>query len=41
MGNVKVPEKFAYWHGISREEIEWYPTIDYDKCVGCGMCFLS
>ncbi|WP_297446348.1 4Fe-4S binding protein [Desulfurobacterium sp.] len=33
--------KFAYWHGIPREEIEWNPTIDESKCTGCGMCFVS
>ena len=34
-------DKFAYWHGIPREEINWNPTIDESKCVGCGMCFVS
>ncbi|SMO72807.1 4Fe-4S binding domain-containing protein [Balnearium lithotrophicum] len=37
----QLPEKFAYWWGIPREEIDWYPKIDESKCVGCGMCFLS
>ena len=27
------------YHGIPREEIRWYPTIDYEKCSGCGVCF--
>jgi NAD-dependent dihydropyrimidine dehydrogenase PreA subunit len=26
------------WFGISREEIEWFPTIDYEKCIGCLAC---
>ena len=26
------------WHGILREKITWYPTIDEEKCIGCGMC---
>ncbi|MGQ9459402.1 MAG: 4Fe-4S dicluster domain-containing protein [Anaerolineae bacterium] len=26
-------------YGIPREEIPWYPTIDYDTCVGCQECF--
>jgi len=26
------------WHGIPRETIEWHPTVDEDKCIGCGMC---
>jgi len=25
--------------GISRNQIPWYPTIDFDKCVGCQECF--
>ena len=24
--------------GYPREKIEWYPTIDPDKCVKCGIC---
>jgi NAD-dependent dihydropyrimidine dehydrogenase PreA subunit len=31
-------EKYAKWKGVPREEIDWYPTIDAAKCVGCGMC---
>jgi NAD-dependent dihydropyrimidine dehydrogenase PreA subunit len=26
------------WHGIPRNKIPWYPTIDYDKCITCGKC---
>ena len=26
------------WFGIPREEINWFPEIDYDKCVGCMAC---
>ena len=37
----KLPEKFAYWHGIEREKIEWFPTIDEGKCIGCKLCFIS
>ncbi len=33
--------KFAYWKGIPREEINWHPSIDPSKCVGCGMCVVS
>lgn len=24
---------------IPREKIPWYPTIDYEKCIGCKQCF--
>ena len=27
------------WFGIPREEIDWFPTIDYKKCIGCMACF--
>jgi len=36
-----LPEKFAKWNGIPREEIDWHPTIDESKCTGCGMCVVS
>ncbi len=26
------------WHGIPRNAIPWYPTIDYEKCMSCGKC---
>ena len=29
------------WWGIPREKIDWYPRIDYDRCIGCGLCFLT
>jgi len=38
---MSVPEKFAQWKGVPREEIEWNPRIDKNKCVGCGMCVYS
>jgi len=34
-------KNFSEWHGISREKIEWYPKIDEEKCIGCGMCVTS
>ena len=24
--------------GYPREKIEWYPTVNPEKCVKCGMC---
>lgn len=32
---------FATWHGIDRTTIEWGPTIDPDKCTGCGLCVVT
>jgi NAD-dependent dihydropyrimidine dehydrogenase PreA subunit len=26
------------WHGIPRNKIPWYPTIDYEECLSCGKC---
>ncbi|MEM7815169.1 MAG: 4Fe-4S binding protein [Candidatus Aenigmatarchaeota archaeon] len=31
-------KRFTEWHGIPREKIDWHPTIDESKCIGCGMC---
>lgn len=28
----------AWLTGYPREQVLWYPTIDPDKCVRCGMC---
>lgn len=28
----------ATYKGIPRALIPWFPTIDYEKCVGCGKC---
>ncbi|MDA8216237.1 MAG: ferredoxin family protein [Dehalococcoidales bacterium] len=29
------------WHGISRQEIPWYPTVDKEKCIGCELCYVT
>lgn len=29
------------WHGVPRDEIEWYPTVIEDRCIGCGLCATS
>lgn len=26
------------WFGIKRENIHWFPTIDYNKCSRCMAC---
>jgi len=37
MANNQDP-KFAKFHGIDRDKINWHPTIDESKCIGCGLC---
>ncbi|MFZ1082801.1 MAG: ferredoxin family protein [Candidatus Kryptoniota bacterium] len=29
------------WHGIPRKEIPWFPTLDEEACIGCGLCYVS
>jgi NAD-dependent dihydropyrimidine dehydrogenase PreA subunit len=29
------------WHGIPRETIPWFPTVNLDKCIGCELCFVT
>ncbi len=36
-----LPEQYAKWKGVPREEIDWHPSIDEGKCKGCGMCITS
>ena len=26
------------YHGIPRKEIRWFPSVDPDRCTGCGTC---
>ena len=33
--------KAQTWHGIPRQEIPWYPTVNTDTCIGCTLCYLS
>jgi CDP-4-dehydro-6-deoxyglucose reductase len=34
--------KFAKpWHGVPREEIDWFPTVNEDVCIGCGTCVVG
>ena len=39
--SATLPEKFATWKGVPREEIDWHPAINESKCMGCGMCVTS
>ena len=31
-------ESKEIWFGIPRGQIDWFPTIDYDKCIDCMAC---
>ena len=33
--------KKQMWHGIPREDIPWYPTVDAETCIGCTLCYVS
>lgn len=32
------PKFLKPWHGIPRKQINWHPTVDEDKCIGCATC---
>jgi len=34
----KEDKKFSEWHGIDRDKIKWNPSINDEKCIGCGLC---
>jgi len=29
------------WHGIARDEIPWFPTVDAEGCIGCQLCYVT
>ncbi|MGB9843973.1 MAG: 4Fe-4S dicluster domain-containing protein [Caldisericia bacterium] len=35
------PKNLKPWHGVPRDAIPWYPTVDEEKCIGCGLCFVT
>ena len=39
--DIILDKKFAKWHGIDRRLIKWYPEIKENKCIGCGLCFVT
>jgi len=45
LSDVKITEKGqkirAAWHSIPREEIEWFPAVEKELCIGCGLCVLG
>ncbi|MEM0155220.1 MAG: 4Fe-4S dicluster domain-containing protein [Thermoplasmataceae archaeon] len=41
MSEVAVLNPFAIWHGVPRSGIHWEPSIDVDRCTGCGLCVVT
>jgi ferredoxin len=41
MENSTQDPKFAKFHSIDREKIDWHPVVDESKCIGCDMCATS
>jgi len=37
----KQDPKFTKFHGVDRDQIQWNPEINEDKCIGCGICVTS
>jgi NAD-dependent dihydropyrimidine dehydrogenase PreA subunit len=29
------------WHGIPRNEIPWFPTVNAETCIGCTLCYVT
>lgn len=29
------------WHGIPRNEVPWFPTVDPETCIGCQLCYVT
>ncbi len=29
------------WHGVPRQDVPWFPTINHDACIGCELCFIT
>lgn len=29
------------WHGIPRNEVPWFPTVDAESCIGCQLCYVT
>lgn len=34
-------DKKKTWHGIAREEVPWFPTVDAEACIGCQLCYVT
>ena len=34
-------DKRKTWHGIPREDVPWFPTVEPDACIGCQLCYVT
>ncbi|MGQ9503226.1 MAG: 4Fe-4S dicluster domain-containing protein [Anaerolineae bacterium] len=34
-------DKLPMWHGIPRQDIPWFPTVDAATCIGCTLCYVT
>jgi NAD-dependent dihydropyrimidine dehydrogenase PreA subunit len=34
-------DKKKTWHGIARDEVPWFPTVDAEACIGCQLCYVT
>jgi len=41
MADQNQDPKFAKFHGVDRDQIQWNPKVNESKCIGCGMCVAS
>jgi len=37
----KIDSKFAKFHRVDRDRIQWNPIVNEEKCIGCGLCVTS
>lgn len=35
------PATSERWHGIPRQDIPWFPTVDATACIGCELCYVT
>ena len=34
-------EEKKTWHGIPRDEVPWFPSVDAEACIGCQLCYVT
>jgi len=38
-----MPKDFSQtrWHGVPRQDVPWFPSVDAGKCIGCELCYVT